>query len=67
MGIQVKDSSRKILARMFNKTQLTVFALLVFACCVVIFPIHCDFYNTTLLTKQRTPLHLLLLNQETQQ
>ena len=27
---------------MFNKIQLTVFTLLVFSCCVVIFPIHCD-------------------------
>ena len=27
---------------MFNKIQLTVFTLLVFVCCVVIFPIHCD-------------------------
>ena len=27
---------------MFNKIQLTVFALLVFPCHVVIFPIHCD-------------------------
>ena len=27
---------------MFNEIQLTVFTLLVFACCVVIFPIHCD-------------------------
>ena len=35
MGIQVKDSSREILARMFHKMQLTVFTLLVFACCVV--------------------------------
>ena len=42
MGIQVKDSNRQILARMFNKIQLTVFTLLVFVCCVVIFPIHCD-------------------------
>ena len=42
MGIQVKDSNRLILARMFNKIQLTVFTLLVFVCCVVIFPIHCD-------------------------
>ena len=42
MGIQVKDSNRYILARMFNKIQLTVFPLLVFVCCVVIFPIHCD-------------------------
>ena len=42
MGIQVKDSNRRILARMFNKIQLTVFTLLVFVCCVVIFPIHCD-------------------------
>ena len=42
MGIQVKDSNRLILARMFNKIQLTVFTLLVFVCCVVIFPIHCE-------------------------
>ena len=27
---------------MFNKIQLTVFTLLVFVCCVVIFPIHCE-------------------------
>ena len=27
---------------MFNKIQLTVSTLLVFVCCVVIFPIHCD-------------------------
>ena len=27
---------------MFNKIQLTVFTLLVFVCCVAIFPIHCD-------------------------
>ena len=27
---------------MFNKIQLIVFTLLVFVCCVVIFPIHCD-------------------------
>ena len=42
MGFQVRDSNRSILARMFNKIQLTVFTLLVFVCCVVIFPIHCD-------------------------
>ena len=42
MGIQVKDSSTQILARIFNKIQLTVFTLLVFACCAVIFPIHCE-------------------------
>ena len=28
---------------MFNKIQLTVFTLLVFVRCVVIFPIYCDF------------------------
>ena len=28
---------------MFTKIQLTVFTLLIFVCCVVIFPIHCDF------------------------
>ena len=27
---------------MFTKIQLTVFTLLIFVCCVVIFPIHCD-------------------------
>ena len=27
---------------MFNKIQLTVFTLLAFVRCVVIFPIHCD-------------------------
>ena len=27
---------------MFNKIHLTVFTLLVFVCCVVIFPIYCD-------------------------
>ena len=42
MGIQVKDSRRKILARIFNKIHLTLFTLLVFACYVVIFPINCD-------------------------
>ena len=42
MGIQVKDSNRQILARMFDKIQLAVFTLFVFVCCVVIFPIHCD-------------------------
>ena len=42
MGIQVKDSSRLILARRFNNIQPTVFSLLVFACCLVIFSMHCD-------------------------
>ena len=42
MGIQVKDSNRSKLARMSNKIQLTVFTLLVFVRCVVIFPNHCD-------------------------
>lgn len=27
---------------MFNEIQPTVFTLLVFACCVIIFPIHCE-------------------------
>ena len=40
MGIQVKDSRRQVLARIFNKIQLTLITLPVFACCVVIFPIH---------------------------
>ena len=35
MGIQVKDSRRLILYKMFNQMQLSVFTLLVFACCVV--------------------------------
>ena len=41
-NIQVKDSRGQILARIFNKIHLTLFTLLVFACCVVIFPIHYD-------------------------
>ena len=31
-----------LLARIFNKIHLTLITLLVFACCVVIFPIHCE-------------------------
>lgn len=34
MGIQVKDSRRQILARIFNKLQLTLNTLPVFACCM---------------------------------
>ena len=31
-----------LLARIFHKIHLTLITLLVFACCVVIFPIHCE-------------------------
>ena len=39
---------------MFNiKLQLAVFTLLVFACCVVIFPIHCDQENNHTASKNK--------------
>ena len=39
---------------MFNKIQLTIFTLLVFVCCVVIFPIHCDLSDFGKITTQQT-------------
>ena len=39
---------------MFNKIQLTVFTLLVFVCCVFIFPIHCDLSDFLQKTTQQT-------------
>ena len=46
---------------MFNKIQLTVFTLLVFVYCVLIFPIHCDlsdFLSPRVSTvRERTRLH----------
>ena len=38
---------------MFNKIQLTVFTLLVFACSVVIFPIHCDLSDNHTASKNK--------------
>ena len=43
MGIHVIDSKRKIVAGIFNKKHFTLFTWFVLTCCVVIFPIRCDF------------------------
>ena len=43
MGIRVIDSKRKIIAGIFNKKHFTLFTWFILPCCVVIFPIRCDF------------------------